>query len=147
MTVDMNIIDKTKDLEQNSKKVWGRNVFFIWWFAIVFFFTLIRAITNRICQIPRLVHNVYYNDHRAYIRKVSKYKWLENWNQLVDSKFWSIIVLFLFFFSMALGKTLYHLGKITFFLWVHIIKPLLWMLVVLVAAKSIGEGVNGKKLT
>lgn len=145
MKKNIEIIDDSEKLEQTIKRIWTRNVFFMWWYALFFIATIIRATFNRICQIPRLVHNLYYKDHRAYTRKISKYQWLENWNILVDSNYWKLWIMFLFFFTMALSKTLYHLGKILFFLWKHIIKPLLWMFVVLTAARTISEGLAGKK--
>ena len=145
MIKNIEIIDNSEKLEKTIKRIWTRNVFFMWWYAIFFIATIIRASFNRICQIPRLIHNFWYDDNRVYTRKISKYKWLEDWNILVDSNYWKLWVMFLFFFALALSKTLYHAGKIIFFLWKHFIKPVLWMLVVLLAAKTISEGLSGKK--
>lgn len=144
MKKNIEIIDDSEKLEQTIKRIWTRNVFFMWWYALIFLATVIRASFNRVCQIPRLIHNLYYKDHRPYIRKVSKYQWIENWNILVDSNYWKLLVMFLFFFTIALSKTLYHLGKILFFLWKHVIKPILWMLVVLSVAKTISDGLSSK---
>lgn len=147
MNKSIDIIDNSERLEQSAKKVWARNVFFIWWYALFFAATIVRATFNRLCQIPRWHHNMAHeNDQQPYVRKVSKYKWLEDWNTWVDSNYWKLWVMFLFFFIMALSKTLYHLWKITFFLWVHIIKPLLWMLVALFAAKSISQSLTKKAI-
>ena len=146
MKKNIEIIDNSENLEKTIKRIWTRNVFFMWWYALFFVVTIIRATFNRICQIPRVFHNAYYNNNRAYTRKISQYKWLEEWNLLVDSNYWKLWVMFLFFFSISLAKTLYHLGKILFFLWKHVIKPILWMLVVLTAAKTISEGLSGRKI-
>ena len=145
MTKNIEIIDNSEKLEQTIKRIWTRNVFFMWGYAVFFITTIIRASFNRICQIPRVIHNFYYKDNRAYIRKISQHKWIENWNILVDSNYWKLWVMFLFFFSMGLSKTVYHIWKILFFLWQHIIKPLLWMFVTLTAAKTISEGISGRK--
>lgn len=144
MYKSIDIIDKSEKLEQSTKKVWARNVFFIWWYALFFAATIVRATWNRICQYPRYFHNINHDDNRPYVRKVSKYKWLEEWNILVDSNYWHIWVMFLFFFFVALSKTLYHLWKITFFLWVHVIKPVLWMLIALFAAKTVSQSLSKK---
>lgn len=145
MKKNIEIIDNSEKLEQTIKRIWTRNVFFMWAYSVFFFLTIIRASFNRICQIPRLIHNICYKDNKPYSRKVSQYQWVENWNIWVDSNYWKILTMFLFFFIIALSKTLYHIGKILFFLWKHIIKPLLWMLVVLMAAKTVSEGLAGKK--
>lgn len=144
MIKNIEIIDNSEKLEKTIKRIWTRNVFFMWWYAVFFTATIIRASFNRIFQIPRLIHNFWYDDSRVYTRKISKYKWLEDWNILVDSNYWNLWIMFLFFFIIALSKTLYHMGKILFFLWKHIFKPLLWMLVVLMAAKTISDGLGGK---
>ena len=107
------------------KKVLSRNGFFICWYAIYFAITLVRASFNRICQIPRLVHNIVYRDNRAYVRKVSQHAWLEKWNLLVDSNYWMIIVAFVFFSLMTIFKLMYHFGKSFMFLWNNFIKTLL----------------------
>lgn len=146
MNKSIEVIDNSKKLEESIKRIWTRNVFFMWWYALFFAATVVRASFNRLCQIPRLVHNMRYeNDIQPYVRKVSKYKWLDDWNSWVDSNYWKIWTMFLFFFSMALSKTVYHIGKIIYFLWVHVLKPLLWMLVVLSAAKTISQGLAGKR--
>lgn len=145
MRQNIEIIDNSEKLENTIRRIWTRNVFFMWCYAFYFAATIIRATFNRICQIPRLIHNFYYKDHRAYTRKVSKYKWLEDWNVIVDSNYWKTWTLFLFFLSMAVSKTLYHFGKVLFFLWKHVIKPILWMFVVLCAARTISDGLSGKK--
>lgn len=145
MYKNIEVIDNSKKLEESIKKIWTRNVFFMWWYALYFAATIVRASFNRLCQIPRLIHNIWYHDNRPYVRKISKYKWLENWNTWIDSNYWKSWVMFLFFFSMALSKTIYHIGKITFFLWIHVIKPLLWMFVAIFAAKTISEGLSSKK--
>lgn len=146
MNKNMKVIDNSEQLEKSIKKVWSRNVFFMWWYALYFATTVIRASFNRICQIPRVMHNICYNDNKPYVRKISKHKWLEDWNTWVDANYWNVVVMFLFFFCMAVSKTLYHLGKIAFFLWLHIIKPILWMLVALFAAKSISQSLTKKAI-
>ena len=145
MKKNIEVIDNSENLEKTIRRIWTRNVFFMWGYSFFFLFTIIRASFNRICQIPRLIHNDYYGDNRPYVRKVSQYKWLENWNIWVDSNYWKIWTMFLFFFTIAFCKTMYHIGKIFFFLWKHFIKPILWMLVVLLAAKTVSEGLAGKK--
>ena len=99
MIKNIEIIDNSEKLEKTIKRIWTRNVFFMWWYAIFFITTIIRASFNRICQIPRLIHNFWYDDNRVYTRKISKYKWLEDWNILVDSNYWKLWVMFLFFFA------------------------------------------------
>lgn len=144
MYKSIDIIDKSEKLEQSTKKVWARNVFFIWWYALYFAATVVRASFNRICQIPRILHNFWYDEQYSYVRKITNRKWLDDWNSWVDSNYWKILVMFIFFFSIALSKTLYHLWKITFFLWVHIIKPVLWMLIALFAAKTVSQSLSKK---
>ena len=142
MNTNIEKINDSEKLEQTMKKVWSRNVFFICWYAIYFAITLVRASFNRICQIPRLVHNIVYRDNRAYVRKVSQHAWLEKWNLLVDSNYWMIIVAFVFFSLMTIFKLMYHFGKSFMFLWNNFIKTLLWMMVISSAAKSIGNGLS-----
>lgn len=147
MDKTIEIIDNSEKLEQSIKKVWGRNVFFMWGYALFFMATLIRASFNRICQIPRVFYNICHDEdqQKPYVRKVSQNKWWDDWNIWVDSNYWKIITMFLFFFCMALSKTTYHLWKITIFLWINVIKPIAWMLIALFAAKTISESLTGKK--
>lgn len=144
MSLNINIIDKSQSFEDNIRKIWKRNVIFMWGYSILFLFVLCGSIINRIRQLPRIIKNIVKNENTAYSRKVSKITIVEKFILMIESNFWYITAIFLFFTIMAVCKTIYHTFKILFFLWVHVIKPILWMLIAIKAVNSVSNAINGR---
>lgn len=147
MSVNINIIDKSQSFEDNIRKIWKRNVIIMWGYSILFLFVFCGSIINRICQLPRVIRNIIKNENIVYSRKVSKIAIIEKFNTMIESNFWYITAIFLFFTIMAISKTMYHTFKILFFLWVHVIKPILWMLIAVKAVDSVSNAISGRNKT
>jgi hypothetical protein len=139
-----NVMDGTKSIEDNIKKIWTRNVFFIGAFFVLYVFVSLWAICNRIKEGYFIIESKLAHKNYTYVRKVSKKRFIEFLHQLVDQNIWKTFGCMLFFGGMFVGKFIYHVGVISYWIFNHILKPLAWMLIALFAAKTIGDAIRNK---
>lgn len=140
--INTSIINNSKQMQNTIKSIYeNNNVFFILLYALIFLYLMFATIIHRICQLPRLVSNIFRKKKITYARKVSNNKFIEKHTLMLEEPLYKTFSLFMFFFLLGTGKLIMHIAKIIWWICIHIISPVFKWAVILFGIMSLSGAI------
>lgn len=145
--VNLDLANRTASVEDRIAQAWSRNVFFLLWHALILTYFVIAACINRICRLPRIIHNLFEKDKskiRTYFRQPTNSTFIQYHNDMVDSNIFNTLWFAMVYTLFGLSKLTYHIGKVIWWIIIHIIGPVLKWFIVMLGIMMIADAIKNR---